>query len=265
MEIAKQQIKIEHDLHIHTYLSSCCSEKQLQIPKHIIPLAENMGLKTIGFADHLWTNPGIPASDWYKPQDGSQITKLKQDLAPLKTKLRVLVGCEADTAAPGKFSITAAYAKTLDYVLLSCSHIHLDDFEKPVSYAPRAIAEHLLKMFLSGVKSGIPDIIAHPFALFGQLGGLYQSVFSSISSAELFDVFSTAAKNNVAIELNWAAIGRLPPEEAERFVTTARKAGCKFTFGSDAHGPAGQQALMKMEPFINKVGLTEKDILPLAK
>ncbi len=255
-------MKIEHDLHIHTYLSSCCVEKELQTPKNIISLAEKMGMKTIGFADHLWMNPSIPANDWYKPQDENQITRLKQNLSTIKTGVRVLVGCEADTMGPGKFSITKEFAKTLGYVLLSCSHIHLDNFDQPKSLAPRDMAEHLVKMFLSGVESGIPTAIAHPFALFGPLHGRSDGLISTLSDTELFDMFSVAKKNKVAIEINAAAVALR--SEPVRLITNAKKAGCKFTFGSDAHGPAGQRALLNLEPFLNKTGITEDDILPLA-
>ena len=59
---------IDHDMHIHTYLSSCCGDKENQRPAKIIALAAEMGLKTIGFADHIWENPNIEPSDWYRPQ-----------------------------------------------------------------------------------------------------------------------------------------------------------------------------------------------------
>lgn len=256
-------MKIEHDLHIHTYLSGCCVEKQLQTPAKIIPLAEKMGMKTIGFVDHLWMNPAIPPNPWYKPQDESQVTKLKQDLSTIKTKMRVLVGCEADTMAPGKFSITKEFAKTLDYVLLSCSHIHLDDFAQPKSRAPRDVAEHLVKMLLSGVNSGIATIIAHPFGLFGSYHGLHDDLVKTLSDTELLMVFGAASKKGIAIEINAAAVALR--DSPIRLISLAKKAGCKFTFGSDAHGPAGQQAIMKMQAFLDEVGITEEDILPLAK
>lgn len=257
-------MKIEHDLHIHTYLSACCTEKEVQVPKNIIALAENMGMKTIGFADHLWMNPAIPPNPWYKPQDESQIVRLKKDLSSIKTKVRILVGCEADTLGPGRFSITKEFAKTLDYVLLSCSHIHIKDaVEQPKSLSYRDTAEHLVKMFLSAVESGIPTIIAHPFALVGSLHDLSEGLVGALSDLELFDAFSVATKNNVAIEINAAAVGMR--DAPLRLINSAKKAGCKFTFGSDAHGPKGQQAIVAMQAFLDEVGIVADDILPLAK
>ena len=35
-------MKLDHDLHVHTYLSSCCNEKERQVPAAILSLAEDM-------------------------------------------------------------------------------------------------------------------------------------------------------------------------------------------------------------------------------
>jgi len=118
-------MNISHDLHIHTYLSSCCSDKDHHRPGPILALAEEMGLRTLGFADHLWMNPAVTPSSWYRPQDHTQVARLRADLAAVSTPLRVLVGCEADMISPGKFSITPAFAESLDFVLLAASHFHM--------------------------------------------------------------------------------------------------------------------------------------------
>ena len=264
-------MKIEHDLHIHTYLSSCCSAKEQQTPRKIVSLAEQMGMQAIGFADHLWMNPAIAPNAWYLPQDERQIERLRQDLSRIETSVKIRVGCEAETMAPGKFSITREFAESLDFVLLSCSHIHMADgtVEQPKSHAPRDVAELLLKLFLSGVQSGLPTSIAHPFGLIGvgPLKGLYEPMLNSISDAELSDAFHVAAENRVAIEINAAAVvpGNMQPDFSldtpVRMITLAKQAGCKFTFGSDAHDPAGQQAIVGMQLIVDRTGITEYDML----
>ena len=262
---------IDHDLHVHTYLSRCCSAKEQQTPRKIISLAEQMGLRAIGFADHLWMNPAITPNAWYLPQDESQITNLRQDLEQIETRVKIRVGCEAETMAPGKFSITREFAESLDFVLLSCSHIHMSDgtVEQPRSFAPRDVADLLLKLFLSGVRSGLPTSIAHPFGLIGvgPFKGLYEPMLNSISDAELSDAFHAAAENRVAIELNAAALvpGKMQPDFSldtpVRMITLAKQAGCKFTFGSDAHDPAGQQAIVDMQQVVDRAGITGCDML----
>ena len=67
----------------------------------------------------------------------------------------------------------------------------------------------------------------------------------------------------------------LPPEEPTqddpswsletpiRFLSLAKQAGCKFTFGSDAHAPERQKQLPELTTFIEAVGITEDDVLEL--
>jgi len=129
-------MNLDHDLHIHTYLSACCHDKAHHRPHAILDLAAQMGVKTIGFADHLWVNPDLAPSDWYRPQDARQTARLRADLAACATDVRVLVGCEAEMIAPGKIGLTADYARQLDFVLLACNHFHMREFvEQPASGA----------------------------------------------------------------------------------------------------------------------------------
>lgn len=104
-------MKPDQDLHLHTYLSACCHDKERQIPAAILALADDMGVDTIGFADHLWANPSIPPSEWYRPQDESQISKLRADLTAVSTGVRFLVGCEADMISPGAFGLHRGWSR----------------------------------------------------------------------------------------------------------------------------------------------------------
>jgi hypothetical protein len=88
-----RMVHINHDLHIHTYRSACCKDKERQRPKAILALAERLGARTVGFADHIWVNPDLQPSNWYLPQDETQTARHRADLASLQTDVRVLVGC----------------------------------------------------------------------------------------------------------------------------------------------------------------------------
>ena len=264
---------ITHDLHVHTYLSSCCSDKAHQIPREILRIAEEMGTTTIGFSDHLWMNPDVAPSDWYRPQDATQVARLRADLAQIDTPVRTMVGCEADMRAPGAFSITPAFAESLDHVLLACSHFHMRDFVvQPASHAPRDVAEHLLAFCASGVTSGLPTSIAHPFVPLGHIEDL-DAIVASISDAEFTDVFGLAAEHGVALEIT---VDYLPPapgtgsasfsvETPLRLLTLAKAAGCTFTFGSDAHSPARLRDLPRLAFFAGALGLTEADLHPVVR
>ncbi len=267
---------IDHDLHVHTYLSACCKDKENQRPREILALAERMGLKTIGFADHIWVNPCEEPSDFYRSQDHSQITRLRNDLLSESGPVRVLVGCEAETIAAGKFGITREFAESLDYVGLSASHFHMKKFvQQPKDDRPRSVAEHLAAFFVSAASSGLATIIVHPFKPFGY-EDRYDEAIAALSDAELFDAFAVAAKMGVAIEITTSF---LPPAENDdgskssrwsietplRVLSLAKAANCKFCFGSDAHALGDMQSLTKLETFSRSLDLTPGDIAPIEK
>jgi len=260
----------EHDLHLHTYLSACCHDKARHRPHNILPRAKDLGLRTIGFADHVWVNPELAASEWYRPQGAGQIDKLRGDLAAIKSPLRVLVGCEAETIAPGKFGITPVFAESVDCVLLACSHFHMENVvEQPASRTPRAVAEHMLRFFRSAVKSGVADIIPHPFFPCGYVE-LYDAAIAATSDAEFLDAFGLAKERGVAVEITAVFLppsqGGFPDrpewslETPMRVLELARRAGCRFSFGSDAHELDGMNRLPRLRHFLDKLSLAPEDL-----
>jgi len=261
-------MKLNHDLHLHTYLSACCSAKDRHRPAAILALAEEMGVETIGFSDHIWMNPHVQPSEWYRPQDASHIQKLREDLQEVDSTMRVLVGCEADTVSPGKFSITPEFASELDHVLLACSHFHMTDFvEQPESRTPQALARHMLKFFNSAVRSGLATSIPHPLFPIGYLE-IYDAAVGSIPDAEFFDVFSYARECNVALEITTAFLigeqqGLFSLNTPLRYLAIAKETGCKFTLGTDAHSPEEQRRLPELDKIIQAMNLSENDFLRL--
>jgi histidinol phosphatase-like PHP family hydrolase len=265
-------VEINHDLHIHTYLSTCCADPENQRPGKIVALAKSMGLKTIGFSDHIWTNKKVKPSPWYAMQNETNLTLLREDLGRADTEgIRVLVGCEADTKSPGQFTIDKDLAESLDYVLLSCDHFHLKDFvQPPWAKAPRDIADHMINFFCSAVQSGLATIIPHPFKPYGFLHK-YDDIIASIDDEELLEAFSMASEIGVAIEIT---LGFFPIrtgkwfwkrdmwslETPVRILTLAKQAGCKFTLGSDAHHPGTQKMLFDLKKIIDLAGITQEDI-----
>jgi histidinol phosphatase-like PHP family hydrolase len=259
-----------HDLHVHTYLSSCCRDKANQRPGAILKEAERLGRCLIGFSDHVWANPRLKPSDWYQPQDERQIARLREDLKSVDTPVRILIGCEADTVAPGCFSITPEFAASLDYVNLSCSHFHMKDFvAQPADASPRALGLHALDFFKSAADSGLAQVIVHPLLLLGHLER-YDQAIASLGDAELIDAFGVAAANGVAIEVT---VSFLPSadkplwsvETPQRVLNLARSAGCRFTFGSDAHSIERMARLEAIGILIDGAGITAADLAPITK
>jgi len=266
-------LEIDHDLHVHTYLSACCADKANARPAKILARAEEAGLKTIGFADHIWANPELEPSDWYRPQDEAHVARLREDLAGLSTPLRVLVGCEAETIAPGRFGITREVAERFDFVLLPANHLHMKGFvQQAPSDAPGDVARHQLKLFRSAVQSGLATAIPHSFKALAN-EGLFDAMIATVSDAEFLDAFGLAAENGVAIEITR---GFVPPgpqadrptwslETPVRFLSLAKDAGCKFTFASDTHTLEGVGSVKEIKPIVEALGLTPDDLAPVAR
>lgn len=263
-------MRLDHDLHVHTYLSDCCQEKERQTPAAILALAEEMGLRTIGFADHMWLNPNLPPTGWYAGLNESLISKLRNDLAAVETKVRVLVGCEAETVAPGKYGISEEFAQELDFVLLACDHFHLKGIvAQPESSAPHDVARHMLELFCAAVSTSPATAIAHPFSACGYQE-IFDQVIDSIPDDEFLDAFGIAQERGIAIEINRCFIPRYAGfdfsiETPIRFLSLAKQAGCKFTLGTDAHGPEAQSKLPGLAALTEAVGVAEEDILPLVR
>jgi histidinol phosphatase-like PHP family hydrolase len=183
----------------------------------------------------------------------------------------VLVGCETDMVAPGVFGMTPEFKEKLDYVVMATDHFHMTNFvEQPAEKTPEGIGQHMLNFFISAAKSGLPDILVHPFFPFGYIE-LYDKSIASLSDTVLLDAFSIAASNNIGIEINKCY---LPNPQYERFfsletpmriLTLAKQAGCTFTIGSDAHNIKSFDVLDKLQSLAESLGLTEENIHPLAK
>lgn len=262
---------IKHDIHLHTYLSKCCQHKD-QTPANIVRIAEELGLETIGFADHVWTNHDLKPNGFYQGMHENQIVELRRDLEGINTDLKILVGCEADTIAPGKFSITAKFSEELDFVLLACNHLHIKDLvAQPTSNRPRDIAAHMLTMFRSGVESGLATSIVHSFTAAPEI---FAATTDAISDQEFLDAFGMAAENNVAIEITLSYLCGKYKDNSEdennwsldtpgRILAMAKKSGCKFTLGSDAHSLAYMRFLPKLSLLIDAAGIEKEDILTL--
>jgi len=263
-------MRLDHDLHIHTSLSACCSDKQHHTPKNIIALAEEMNVHTIGFSDHVWQNHNYQPNGWYRPQDESQIVSLRETLKSIETPIQILIGCEADTVKPGIFSITPQFAETLDFVILSCNHFHINDLvEQPESDSPKHLAKHILKFFRSGATSKFATSIVHPLMTLGYMHA-FDKTIDYISDAEFLDAFGLAGDNNVAIEIT---AGFLPEfskfnfaiETPIRYLSLAKQAGCKFTLATDAHSPEAQRLLPELKTITDAINLNDDDILPLLR
>ena len=139
--------------------------------------------------------------------------------------------------------------------------------DQPADDTPKGIGAHLLSLFRSGVTSGLPTSIAHPFIPLGSTDR-FDQVVASIDDASFSDAFALAAEHNVAMEVTTSY---LPKGDAPtwsiatpiRIVTLAKAAGCRFTLGSDAHRASTQEAIGDIAVLLDSADITGSDLLPM--
>lgn len=254
---------IDHDLHIHTQLSSC-SQHPLQTTENILRYALDNGLKTICVTDHYWDETIPGASGWYAPQNTAHI---RQSLPlPRAEGVRFLFGCETELRRDCVVGVSPARFDELDFVIVPTTHLHMTDFtvtgketaaQRAALWVDRLDA--LLAMDLPFHKIGL----AHPACtLIAPSRETYLETLRLLPETEMERLFTKAAKLGCGIELN-AEDFAFPEEDTEtvlRLFRIAKKCGCRFYCGSDAHAPEDlTHAVRRFERAVDLLDLTEED------
>jgi histidinol phosphatase-like PHP family hydrolase len=266
----------KHDLHVHTTLSARSPDSQAT-PEAYIRRAVELGIKTIGFTDHVWdVRVPFPAPEtfWYKNfYQGQSVERLMslRDQIPADTQgVTVLIGAEAEFAQ-GVLGLTAEAAATLDFALVAHSHMGMLDFVRPASMTSRKeIAAHMLASFDDLVTRRIATIVAHPFWPDDMADPVnLPVVFSYLSDGAFQNSFGRAAELHVGIEINLSIFTAGGPENPVyedtyfRMFRIAKKMGCKFSFGSDSHAVANMDLNVHFPKALELAGLDGNDFVDL--
>ena len=256
----------DHDFHIHSELSSCSRDPE-QSPERILAYAKENGLKKIVITDHFWDDKVDGASNWYKPQNFEHISAALP--LPQADGIEFLFGCETDY---DKFCTVGVAKETLDkfaFIIIPTTHMHMVDFtisrEDAESNEARAKLwvsrlDNLFAKDLPFHKIGIAHLACS--LINGASREAYLEVLNLIPTEEMERVFAKAAKLGVGIELNQYDMNWRNGEEESvlRMFKIAKKMGCKFYLGTDAHHPdAFIKSKAIFERAIDKLGLTEDD------
>lgn len=254
---------LDHDLHIHTQLSTCsgCPE---QTPERILRYARENGLKTVCVTDHYWDERIPGASGWYAPQDTAHIKKSLP--LPEAEGIRFLFGCETEMRRDLTLGVTAERFAEFDFVIVPTTHLHMTDFtvtgaetaaERAALWVTRLDA--LLSMPLPFRKIGI----AHPVCgLIAPTREMFLETLRLLPEDELERLFGKAAALGAGIELNADDFGftEAETETVLRPFLIAKRCGCKFYCGSDAHEPAEfTRAKERFERAVSLLALTGAD------
>lgn len=256
--------QIDHDLHIHSFLSKCAKNPD-QTPERILDGARQAGLTTLCMTNHFWDEAVPGASAWYSEQNYPHICG---DL-PLPTAEGVsfLFGCETELNGGLTLGLSEEKIHCFDFIIVPTTHFHMsanlaaeekDTVEKRVDAYIRRL-DRLLSLKLPFYKVGL----AHPACplIHKESREGYLDTLSALPEAALSVLFSKAAKAGMGIELNSADMNYLPEEEdvVLRLFRIAKREGCRFYLGSDIHAPTDYLRQKEhWEKAIDALALTEE-------
>lgn len=259
------QFKIDHDIHIHSQLSSCSNDPK-QTAKTILKYAEDNAMNTLCVTDHYWSENVKGSSQWYEPQNYAHISKILP--LPQSENVRFLFGCETELTKNGILGIGKEDFDKFDFVIIPTTHFHMTNFtlseeqlESPKSRA-KAWCDRLnqvLDMDLPFHKIGFAHLTTQ-LIYKGDPNNLLET-FSLISTDEMARIFKQVAKLGAGIELNSGAMNNAANyNELFKPYIVAKECGCKFYLGSDAHHPEAFETAPNSFAYGAKyLGLDESD------
>lgn len=262
---------VDHDLHIHSQLSSC-SKDPMQTTERILQYAKDNGFNTVALTDHYWDDAVEGASAWYMPQNYEHLCEAKP--LPGAEGIRFLFGCETELNKDLTLGISREKMELFDFINIPVTHFHMKNYtlseQEALNAQTRAEAwvkrlSHVLSLDLPFHKVGIAHLtcvhIAHPREV-------YLEVLDLIPEADMERLFRKAAELGVGIELN-ASDMAFTDEEADtvlRPYRIAKRCGCKFFCGSDAHHPDKLEVAKAIfERAVALLELTEEDKFTVGK
>ena len=261
----RMNYRIDHDLHIHSQLSSCSADAE-QNPVRLLRYAKENALKTICVTDHFWDETVEGASPWYAPQNFAHITRALP--LPQEDGIRFLFGCETELNRDLTLGISKERMEQLDFIIIPTTHFHMETytlFEEDMADAQGRVNAWIrrvgavLDMDLPFYKVGLAHLTCAAIAPERET---YLEVLLRIPAEELVRLFTKAANLGVGIELN-ASDMDFADEEADtvlRMYRIAKECGCKFYCGSDAHHPDKlEKSIPIFERAVRLLDLKESD------
>ena len=264
------------DLHVHTHRSLCAP--RTTEPETYLPHCEGEGIRVLGFSDHVYPDEFIHQFGYHDQTRMSRLLSLAPVLeqAQKETDVKLLFGCEIDYfAAVGAPYISPEESLNFDYVLFASSHI----LNYPHMYTeydlqnPDVLRRLTIERFVAACRLDypVPMGICHP--LYPICSPYQAEIIDGISDACLDELFCMAREKGISIEVHACLYRKDTPLNADglsehylRILSAAKKAGCKFHFGSDAHDDkAFVGSHQKLFRAAEIVGITEDDLWDVAK
>ena len=255
------RMKADHDYHLHSQLSRC-SRDPLQTAEALMAYARESGFTQLCITDHFWDAPVEGASEWYKGQDLEHLRSILP--LPEDEMVKFHFGCEAEMDKTFRLGIRRETFDAFDFVIVALTHLHRPGFTIPEDMnTAEARAAYLLERFdclfamdLPFEKIGLAHITTP--LLWRETPEGHLKILERITDAQWERIFSVAAKKGCGIELNLKALSI--DERVLHPYRIAKRMGCRFYLGSDAHHPADLVGnRLAFEAYIGELGLREEE------
>ncbi|MBQ7543097.1 MAG: hypothetical protein IJT44_12490 [Clostridia bacterium] len=234
------KFRIDHDYHIHSFLSGCSRDPQ-QNPERILQYAEENGFRDVCLTDHAWDAAVAGANEVYARQSLSHIRRALP--LPQSDTVRFHFGCETDMNKDCVIGMSVQALRTLDFLVVPTTHLHLTGFTiDPQDDAVERRAKLYVRRFEALLRADFPQNkvgIAHLTCGHIAPGGRALQVIDLVPDDVFRTLFSKTAQKGYGVELNMPAVYASDAELASalRPYRIAKACGCRFYMGSDAHHP----------------------------
>jgi DNA polymerase (family 10) len=219
---------IKGDLQMHTKASD-----GLYTAEEMAEEASSLKYEYIAITDH--NTEGLEVAGGVSIREIPQYAK---KLRSIKSNIHILVGLEVNIEKDGSLTVPNKYLQLLDFVLIAI-HSHF-----------RMKKEEMTKRILTAFDNPFVHAFAHPT---GRLIGRRDAYDFDIDA-----ICKKAKEKKICLELNGQ------PDRLDLdgdYARLAKKYGCKFTIGTDAHGPR-QLHYAQYAVFMARRGwLTKNDIV----
>jgi len=249
------------DLHTHSSFSD-----GHQTFEDIFGEAQRKELMVVAVTDHH-TNTSL--LDAYEhAYDLEDIKRMKERCRAISkgAQTRLLLGVEADIIdLDGCLNIGPEIAAEVDFVIASLHIIPGIEmkWEKvasgEVGLDRKKVANRCIEGEIAAVKNGRADILGHPMYVISV--GKYLRSIEEIDNSLLVEFAETAAKHNVAVEINGHFFREYtPPSGYFDLFKMCLEKGAKLSTGTDAHRPVHVGDLKEIHAALNRLEAEPSDI-----
>lgn len=257
--------QIDHDLHIHSLISPCAGNDPRQTKEAILTYGLVNGFRLLCVTDHIWDRK-VKTSGQSWLDLGNDIEKGRTLLPlPQSEACRFLFGMEVDIDAAGNPGVSRGEMDNFDFLIFAPSHQHMKGFTVPTDLDESAEVHKnlflkrnhaLLDHDLPAGKTGLAHFTCSLACTQDKI-----RMFDLITDEEYARLFDRVRQKDMGVELNIddGYTGEEMPHILRPYLI-ARRAGCKFYLGGDAHTPEeNARSKARFARFIDLLNLEESD------